>query len=208
MKIITKVQKGNFSSIMVIIPMLIVIPTIMVCLYIYIAQTTKEEIQDNLVTACLAAGIIDVENYGKNEEIIIANAEKSEKVFESCLKSNMRLDSSFLPLNTGVIYGKVTIDSLIFYNVYIDGHIEEYDAKSVGKEWKIIRTREESGSRDVFAPNGEKITETSIYVKISFPCKTIFSSYVFGRKQDGIDSIHGINNNNPNIENLVAVKKK
>ncbi|MFI3238270.1 MAG: hypothetical protein R3Y47_09645 [Lachnospiraceae bacterium] len=123
----------------------------------------RTTVEDGLVFSNLAAAVIDLEEYGKSNRIIISDTSKSYEIFKVSFKENMNLDTSFRPNNTVLFEDEVKIVCFMIYNV-------------MGNDIEVI-TQNEAGSYSQFygdslgsltAPNGRVIESTSIYSAITF----------------------------------------
>jgi hypothetical protein len=119
--------------------------------------------EDALAASNLAAALIDVEEYGVSNKIIIDEPALKYEIYKSALKENLGLNDEWESQNKNLISGKVSIKRFIIYNVTDEGVviIEPHDDGSISE------TSAEAGK--VTAPNGVDVEATGIYSEISFP---------------------------------------
>ena len=147
--------------------MLVVVSVLMMlfCFRIRSARVEKMYVEDALVSANLAAAVIDTDVYGETEKLIITDELRSYERFQSALKTNLNLDDDYMPRNTFLMENAVKVLEFHIYNVdeYTVTHIifDEYGSK---------RT-EVMGLSNVTTPDGTEVESTTIYSKVEFDVK-------------------------------------
>lgn len=118
--------------------------------------------EDALAASALASAVIDVEEYGITNNIIIEDYEEAYARFARAVKGNLNLDDSGEGKTGGVVNGKVSIVKYIIYNV--------------SGQTVRVECRDENGAISVqmgnlgelTAPNGVRIESTSVYGEVAF----------------------------------------
>ena len=147
--------------------MLVVVSVLMMlfCFRIRSARVEKMYVEDALVSANLAAAVIDTDVYGETEKLIITDELRAYERFQSALKTNLNLDDDYMPRNTFLMENAVKVLEFHIYNVdeYTVTHIifDEYGSK---------RT-EVMGLSGAATPDGTDVESTTIYSKIEFDVK-------------------------------------
>lgn len=129
-------------------------------------QTAGMYLEDALAASNLASALIDVEEYGRSNKIIIEDMESAYQIYEGAVRENLQLDGQWENADKELISGRVEIADYIIYNVdgtmvYAsriarDGHVAESWRGRVG---------------EVYAPNGLKVEHTGVYSEITFPVR-------------------------------------
>ncbi len=139
-------------------------------------------VEDALVASELAGALIDIERFGKTDEIVIEDTDRSYAFFYESLKNNLRLDgmgnSSMEELNCG----PVSVLDFRVYNVYGEEVSEiVYD----GKGRKIGENLGRLG--EMKTPDNKEIVSSTIYGKIGFYVKGMNSTVIYGEKEKTVD---------------------
>ena len=147
--------------------MLIAVSVLMMlfCFRIRSARVEKMYVEDALVSANLAAAVIDTDVYGETEKLIITDELRAYERFQNALKTNLNLDDDYTPRNTFLMENAVKVLEFHIYNVdeYTVTHIvfDEYGSK---------RT-EVMGLSGAATSDGTDVESTTIYSKIEFDVK-------------------------------------
>ena len=143
--------------------MLIAVSVLMMlfCFRIRSARVEKMYVEDALVSANLAAAVIDTDVYGETEKLIITDELRAYERFQNALKTNLNLDDDYTPRNTFLMENAVKVLEFHIYNVdeYTVTHIvfDEYGSK---------RT-EVMGLSGAATPDGTDVESTTIYIKFN-----------------------------------------
>lgn len=127
----------------------------------------KVKCEDALVSSTLAGALIDVEEYGKDGDIIVPNYSECYQNFKSCLDTNLKLDGNGNSEYTTFFASPIEVTDFIIYNV----------DKSTGKitvlqgDGNSLISQYETNLGSTYAPDGTYIENTSIYSKIKFEAK-------------------------------------
>lgn len=156
----------------------------MVCMQLSIFRDTSTYVEDSLAASNLASAVIDIKEYGRTHNIIIAEPYQAYTVYQKALKSNLALDNNWKCPGKAAITGKIEILSYIIYN--ITGN--KVDIYSYGKDGTGHSTIL-NGLGTVKAPNGQLIKSTSVYSKVAFPVDGIMGIHVDAQKEKLVDVV-------------------
>ncbi len=132
------------------------------------------KIRDGLDSACLAAALIDLEDYAKDRFIFMSDYEYNRQVFLETLKENLNLNSDYTPKQNG-IFDKITVHELVIYNI-ADGELYScsfFDGKS-----PVLKS--EGYDKNKKTPDGKQIESSTVYADIGMNIKSFagISKYV------------------------------
>ncbi len=138
-------------------------------------------VEDALAASNLASAVMDVEEYGKTGEVLIASPAASYSRYWTALRHNMSLaaDGSH---NGGVIAGCVNVECYRVYNVK-EQDVTIYSFGECGSSVQRI----EGGLGSVRTPDGTVVENTSVYSRISFPVKGILGLEIIAGKEKTVD---------------------
>ena len=160
-----KKDKGAIEYSMSLMLVAVSVLMMLFCFRIRSARVEKMYVEDALVSANLAAAVIDTDVYGETEKLIITDELRAYERFQSALKTNLNLDDDYTPRNTFLMENAVKVLEFHIYNVdeYTVTHIvfDEYGSK---------RT-EVMGLSGAATPDGTDVESTTIYSKIEFDVK-------------------------------------
>jgi hypothetical protein len=121
--------------------------------------------EDALAASALASAVVDIEEYGKTNMLLIASPEKAYEAFRKSLQVNLKLDESW-ESQQEEIAGKVTVWEFTIYQV----RKEDVTVFTIGKSG--VKEYTQVGGRGMMRmPEGTLVESTSIYSKIGFPVK-------------------------------------
>ena len=131
-------------------------------------------VKDGLDSACLAAALIDLEDYAKDRFIFIPNYEYNRQIFLDTLKENLNLNNDYTPKVKG-LFDKITVHEFIIYNI-ADGELYTYTYS----DGKIPILKTESYDKNKRTPNGKRIESSTVYADIGMIVTTFagISKYV------------------------------
>ncbi len=140
-------------------------------------------LEDALAASNLASALIDLEEYGISNAIIIENPMQAYERYCSALKGNLQLNEHWEGINKTLISGKVTVENFTVYNVQEDVvTVYSRDAAGQMNTWQgMLGT--------VKAPNDVLIESTSVYSEISFPVEGILGVNVEAHKGKLVDIV-------------------
>ena len=119
-------------------------------------------LEDALAASNLASAVVDIEEYGISNQIVIKDLNAAYQRYQRAVRENLNLNEAWEGAEGGVVQGRVRIVNYTVYNVCGDevviGSFDETGVKngSVG----ILG--------EVTAPNGVKVESTSVYSEIAF----------------------------------------
>ena len=157
-----KKRKGQIGTVTVFFFIIFVLIIVMYELQLYTYQAISTAAEDALTASNLASAVIDLQEYGKTHDIIIADPEEAYHIYMNALKVNMGLDDFGNCTSQPDISGPVTVQEYIIYNV----RGEDVDIYHFGESrFSQLIT---GGKGRVTAPNGKVIESTSVYSRITF----------------------------------------
>lgn len=146
---------------------------ITVCLFIVVGlrvrkiKLTNDFVSNGLVSANLAADVVNLDEFGKNREINITNVQNSYDLFSKALNKNLKLDKNFGSDESIIVNNKVNVDNFTIYNV----KGKDVDVISIKPTYSKYTVN--NGVGHLKTPNNVTIKATSVYSKISFSVKEI-----------------------------------
>ncbi len=146
-------------------------------------MTTSLYLEDALSTSGLAAAVIDVEVYGIDHRIWVADKELAYKRYCRALRENLNLGENQKSKNPDLIAGPVAVTEFILYNVY--GERVEVCERSEGGGFSIY----EGTLGEIYAPNNRLIESTGIYSEVSYPVKGLFGCEIQAQKGQLVDIV-------------------
>ncbi|NLK12968.1 MAG: hypothetical protein GX312_05165 [Candidatus Phytoplasma sp.] len=144
---------------------------------------TKTLVEDGLMASNLASAVIDIDEYGTTNNIVITDTIHAYTVFLNALKDNLGLDNNLKPYNDRVIVEPVEVEKYIIYNVVgNDVHVTEY--RYGVKQAEITHT---GAAGKMYTPDSVLITDTTIYSKIKLKLNGLLDSIVNVTKEKSVD---------------------
>lgn len=147
----------------------------------FLATGTSTE--DALAASNLASAIVDIREYGISHNLVITDPDRAYEIYREALQYNLNLDSNWEHPNKKMISGKVDVVDYIVYSV--SGN--DVDVTCYGDN--PYTTSYEDGLGSVTAPNGQRIENTSVYSKITFPVDAIWGIHVTAVKDKLVDVV-------------------
>lgn len=157
---------------------------VMVCMQLSLFRDTSTYVEDSLAASNLASAVIDIQEYGRTHNIIIAEPYHAYEIYQKALKDNLVLNDNWECPGKAAITGRIEILSYIIYN--ITGN--KVDIYSYGKDGTGHSTIL-NGLGTVKAPNGQTIQSTSVYSKVAFPVDGIMGVHVDAKKDKLVDVV-------------------
>lgn len=128
-----------------------------------IYRASSQYLEDALAASNLASAVIDVEEYGITQNILISDPLLAFERYKHALKGNLNLDDNWQCSNKSLIAGEVTVADFIIYNC-VQGQVYAYQ---VEKDGSLTLWQGSMGA--VTAPNGIIVEATGIYSEVTFP---------------------------------------
>ena len=142
--------------------------------------------EDALAASNLASALFDIEEYGISHKVQISNPKQAYERYQSAVKANLQLNDNWECANPALISGPVSIEKYIVYNV--DG--EGITICTLNANGTVNISQGDLGK--VVAPNGIRITNTSVYSEIAFPLKGMFGIQVRAHKGKLVDIVSDV----------------
>ena len=146
-------------------------------------QATSLYLEDALAASNLASAVIDLQEYGISHVVKIADPMAAYRLYCDAVKGNLGLDDRWEGSNQALIYGPVTVESYIIYNVRRD----VVTVHTVDNTGRLYSWQGRKGA--VTAPDGQVIEYTGVYSEISFPVKGSFGMEVKAHKGKLVDIV-------------------
>lgn len=167
---------------------------ILLCMQLQVAlyRESAMYMEDALALSNLASAVIDIEEYGITQKVLITDPEKAYERYCHALRENLGLDHNFTARNRKLISGQVEIQNYTIYNVAA-GLVEVWqrDRDGTVSVW--------SGTiGNVQAPNGQMIEETGVYSEIMYPVEGFLGTRVTAHKGKLVDVIRNDNREKEN----------
>lgn len=125
-------------------------------------------IRDGLDGACLAAALIDRDEYAAGNGIVIDNYYRIREIFCETLKKNIGLNDEYHPLQDA-IYDDVTVSAFNVYSI-AGGMLYTYEGSGEG-EYQLKKSRYNG---DEQTPDGILIQSGTIYAEIGMRITSYF----------------------------------
>lgn len=146
-------------------------------------RATSSYLEDALAASNLASAIIDLEEFGRTHNILIAEPEEAYEIFGNAVKENLHLNDAWEGQNEALISGRVEVVCFIVYNVKDDAVI----VHQMLSDGSSITWQENPGN--VFAPNGLPVETTAIYSELTFPVEGFLGVVVQAHKGKLVDIV-------------------
>lgn len=167
---------------------------ILLCMQLQVAlyRESAMYMEDALALSNLASAVIDIEEYGITQKVLITDPEQAYERYCHALRENLGLDSNFTAQNRKLISGQVQIQNYTIYNVAA-GVVEVWQRDREG------RVSVWSGNvGNVQAPNGQMIEETGVYSEITYPVEGFLGTQVMAHKGKLVDVVRNDSKENEN----------
>ena len=163
------------------------------CLFLFVLLVVQMELfryhtsalylEDALAASGLAAAVVDLEEYGLTNEIIIRDRENCYEQYEQALCRNLGLDEQWQSGNEQLIAGNVKLERFIIYNVSFGGSsCEDRDARG---NWNV----QQAPGDGMYAPNGRLVEQTGVYGEVSYDVKGFLGIRLRARKGVLVDVV-------------------
>ena len=150
-------------------------------------DVTRIQVEDSLVASNLASAVIDINEYGTTNNIIISDTTKAYNQFCDALKNNLNLNDNFEPSNNKFFKSKIDVLEFVIYNVK-GNEIEEVKITD-----KDITEKIYSGKvGELKTPDGAIINSTTIYSKIGFTIGALLDDEYYRTKEISVDIVSNI----------------
>lgn len=120
-------------------------------------------LEDALAASNLASALIDIEEYGKTEKVLIRDEQRAFEIYKEAVRTNLGLDTKWQCENQNLIAGPVEIVDYIIYNV--DGNLVEI--VRLEEDGEVVERKADTKGK-VVAPDGTLVEHTGIYSALSF----------------------------------------
>lgn len=146
-------------------------------------RSSSRYLEDALALSNLASAVVDVEEYGISNRLVISDPAQAYKRYKAAVKENLNLDENWESPAAGIISGPVSILNYTVYSVSgNDVEVSCFDQNGVMTQWV-----ETLGS--AVAPNGLPIESTGIYSEITYRVDGMFGVSEDARKGKLVDIV-------------------
>ena len=150
-------------------------------------RSSSRYLEDALALSNLASAVVDVEEYGISNQLVISDPAQAYERYKAAVKENLNLNENWESPAAGMISGPVTILNYTVYSVSgknVD--ISCFDHNGAMTQW-----REPLGS--AVAPGGVLIESTGVYSEITYQVDGLFGVFVEARKGKLVDIVENDN---------------
>lgn len=162
--------------------------TVLVILYLYqlkMVAFVRNKTEDALAAANLAAAVIDLDTYEKENLLEILDFDKAYERYCRSLKAGLYLDDAWHSSFLTAVEGPVTVEEFTVYQV--DG--EDISMYSRGEAFGE-REKKYPGQTGVLkTPDGQVIESTAIYSKIGFLLKGYGNQELYVYQENSVDIV-------------------
>lgn len=146
-------------------------------------------VEDALTGALLSSALADVEEYGKTGQIYISDKVRAYGLFRDSLSYNLQLLPGGYSGNEELLYGQLQAVDFAVYNVLND-EVKLYRAGAGGvTDAGVIGT-----CGEVKTPDGTIVENTTVYGKVGFYVKGLFSDSLYATKEKSVDIVRNEEN--------------
>lgn len=143
----------------------------------------RDYVENGLVASNLASAVIDIDEYGTTNKILIKDFNKAYSTYFESLKDNLSLGEGNIPTKGYLSKEKVEVIQYTVYNVEGDT-IYETTRRSNGS---ISKKQYNGQVGKMKTPDGAVITTTTIYSKIGFYISGYKNENVYATKENSVD---------------------
>ena len=136
--------------------------------------------EDALAASNLASAIIDLQEYGITNKVLIKEPETAYEIYRKALQKNLELDEEMVSDKIGLVDGTVIVESYIVYNVK-EQQVFSFKVTDEG----VLAQSGLLG--EVKAPNGVVVENTGVYSEISYPVNQFLGKIIRARKGKLVD---------------------
>lgn len=152
-------------------------------LQVEVFRSSSRYLEDALALSNLASAVVDVEEYGISNRLVISDPAQAYERYKTAVKENLNLDENWESSEAGMISGPVSILNYTVYSVSgNDVEVSRFDRHGMMTQWK-----ETLGS--AVAPNGLRIESTGIYSEITYRVDGMFGVSEDARKGKLVDIV-------------------
>lgn len=156
-------------------------------LQVEVFRSTSRYLEDALALSNLASAVVDVEEYGISNRLVITDPVQAYERYKAAVKENLNLDENWESPAEGMISGSVSILNYTVYSVSgNDVDVSYFDQNGMVAQW-----RETLGSAE--APNGILIESTGVYSEITYRVDGLFGVFENARKGKLVDIVENGN---------------
>lgn len=152
-------------------------------LQVAVYQTSAGYLEDALAASNLASAVIDLEEYGRTQEVLLKNPQLAYEKFCNAVKGNLHLNDAWECENKCLIADNVSVAEYIVYNVQKD----IVTVSEVSFNGEVFQWQGTLGT--VVAPNGVEVEATGIYSEITYTVEGFGGVVTEARKGKLVDIV-------------------
>lgn len=145
-------------------------------LQVEVFRSSSRYLEDALALSNLASAVVDVEEYGISNRLLIRDPAEAYAGYKAAVKENLNLNERWECPSGGIISGPVSIVNYTVYNV--SGN--DVEVSMFDENGSMTRWNEKLGSAK--APNGLLIESTGVYSEIKYRVDGLFGVSQEARK--------------------------
>ena len=139
-------------------------------------------VEDALAAADLASALIDVEEYGRTHNILIADPQRAFGVYRDALYYNLALDEAGYSSRTELLAGRVQLEEYTIYNVLE----QEIQITGFDGQGNCLR-RDKAALGTVRTPDGVLVEHTTVYSRVRFQVMGLQGNIIEAEKEKSVD---------------------
>lgn len=178
-----KTYKGMMEYSFSLYLLILVIVMILYVFRMELLAAVRRQSEDSLVSANLAAAVIDMELYDEESAAVISDAGDAYAHYLKALRENLELGDDMMPENSYLIRSGVAVECFEIYNVFED----DVEKLSVADGGICERAVFEGGRGKIKTPNGKIVEYTTVYSRIGFEIEAVFGQTVYVTKDGCVD---------------------
>lgn len=152
-------------------------------LQVEVFMSSSRYLEDALALSNLASAVVDVEEYGISNRLVISDPAQAYERYRTAVKENLNLNEVWECPSVGIISGPVDIVNYTVYNVSgNDIEVCHFDENGLMTRWN-----DTLGSAK--APNGILIEATGVYSEITYRVDGLFGVSEDARKGKLVDVV-------------------
>lgn len=159
---------------------------IIMLLYVFrveLLSVVRRQSEDSLVSANLAAAVIDLKIYDEENNAVISDAEAAYEHYMKALRENLELGEDMMPENNYLIKSGVTVECFEIYNVF-GNDVEKLSLTDGAVSSRFVFR---GGRGTVQTPNGKTTEYTTVYSRIGFEVEGLFGQTFYVTKDNCVD---------------------
>ncbi len=148
----------------------------------------NENVQDAISMSNLAAALIDREEYQNTNKIIVKDFQASYLAYEDAFRHNMNLDINWKSERSDYLKSQIDLLEFSIYQVMGSDITQIRRMNANGKiSYENLEYKGQLG--ELKTPDGVVITNTTIYSRVGFLLKGVWTDTYYVRKEGSVDIV-------------------